>query len=483
MAAIRPVASFSLIAARRVGVLMLAAALSLLIVPAASAATRYAAPGGTGADPCANPAKPCSVYTAAAEGAPHSTLAAGDVVELAPGTYHAEEEGEFGYIPPVSLPEGVAVRGEPGKARPVILVAKEGDSYSSFYVPTGSEVADVEIRNRKEVNGSAIEISGGTIERVIARSIGNYAIACRFDSGTVRDSACINSGGGAAIGNNNVATKGALTGTIRNSTLIATGPGSVGMNLSFSAFKRGLSVNVDAVGVIVRGEEKDVVAEARALNKGSGADVDVALRASDYAMVEKIAEHGGTALVTRPGTNGNVTALPLLAKGNLFQLLGSPTIDRGEVDQASGALDVEGEARTIGAAPDIGADELGPAAPTVNPVPDTRLLFGGEGEGLDPRRTPFKDVELAFGSSELGSRFECRLDRGPYKSCVSPYKKRVGVGKHQFQVRAVDPEGQVDPTPAVLRWRVLSRRELRRWIRNLEAQHERAAPSGGAARR
>ena len=115
--------------------------------------------GGTGADPCANPAKPCSVYTAAAEGAPHSTLAAGDVVELAPGIYHAEEEGEFGYILPVHLPEGVTVRGEPGKARPVIVVAKEGDSYSSFYVPTGSEVADVEIRNQQEVNGSAIEIS------------------------------------------------------------------------------------------------------------------------------------------------------------------------------------------------------------------------------------------------------------------------------------------------------------------------------------
>jgi hypothetical protein len=448
----------------------------------ASAAIRYAAPGGTGADPCANPARPCSVYTAAAESAPRSTIKAGDVVELAPGTYHAEEEGEFGYIPPVSLPEGVTVRGEPGRARPVIVVAKEGDSYSSFYVPIGSEVADVEIRNRHETNGSAIEISGGTVDRVVARSIGDNAIACRFDSGTLRNSACINSEGGSAIGVNNLATKGALTGTIRNSTLIATGPGSVGMDFSFSAFKRGLSVNVDAIGVIAKGEEMDVIANAWALNKGRGADVDVELRSSDYATVATEAEQGGTVSVTRPGTKGNITALPLLGKGNLLQLPGSPTIDMGGTDEASGPLDVDGEARTIGAGADIGADEFGSATTGVDPVPDTQLRLENDVEGLDPTRTPIRVVNLAFGSSELGSRFECKLDRGPYRACVSPYRKKMGLGKHRFQVRAVDPEGQVDRTPATLRWRVISRREFLRWIRNAAGRRGRAAPGDGAAR-
>jgi hypothetical protein len=435
--------------------LVLAATLGLLFASATSAATRYAAPGGTGSDPCAHPARPCSAYTAIHENAPRTTIKAGDVVELAPGTYHAEEEGEFGYIPPVWLPEGVIVRGEPGKARPVIVIPEDGDSYGAFFVPTGAEVADVEIRNRHEVNGSAIEISGGTMDRVIARSTGgSNTFACRFASGTVLSSACINSGGGSAIGVSNLTTKGKLTGVIRNSTLIATGPGSIGMDFTFSAPKRGLTVSIDAVGVIAKGEEKDVVANAWALNKGRGADLSIELRSSDYATVVTDAEDGGTVSVTRPGTNGNITALPLLGRGNLYQLPESPTIDRGEIDVASGRLDVDGEARTIGAAPDIGADELGFPVARANPIPDTELKFGSETVLLT--RTPIRVADFDFGSNEVGSRFECQLDHRAYRPCASPYRKKVGLGRHRFQVRAIDPQGQVDRTPAVLRWRVIS---------------------------
>lgn len=94
--------------------LALPAALALLLASGATAATRYAAPGGTGKDPCANPSRPCSVYTAAEDGAPGTTIAAGDVIELAPGTYYAREEGEFGYIPPVQLPGGGDSAGRTG---------------------------------------------------------------------------------------------------------------------------------------------------------------------------------------------------------------------------------------------------------------------------------------------------------------------------------------------------------------------------------
>jgi hypothetical protein len=468
--------------AQRTGrVLVLAATLSVLIAPVASAAVRYAASGGTGADPCANPAKPCSVLIAADMSAPGTTIQAGDLVELAPGIYHADDEGEFGELGSIRPPEGVTVRGQPGKARPVIVTRAATTVGETFSVGPGVEVADVEIRNQSG-QGTAINVWGGTLNRVIARS-NTPDDTCNFSGGVIRSSACLNSGGGSAIGVN-VATKGILTGVIRNSTLIATGPGSVGMDLIYQAFKRGLSANIDAVGVVARGEEKDVIAKAWALNKGRGADVSIELRSSDYATVETEAEHGGTVSVTRPGTNGNITALPLLAKGNLFQLPGSPTIDKGAVDAASGSFDADGEARTIGAAPDIGADELGSAALRADPIPDTQLAFlRGEGEGLDPTWTPVRVVSLAFGSSELGSHFECKLDRGPYRACSSPYEKRVGVGRHRFQVRAVDPEGQVDRTPATLHWRVLSRREFLRWVRNVEAQNERAAPAAGAARR
>ena len=62
-------------------------------------------------------------------------------------------------------------------------------------------------------------------------------------------------------------------------------------------------------------------------------------------------------------------------------------------------------------------------------------------------------MEFTFGSSEPGSRYECKLDRKPYRACTSPYRKKVKLGKHRFQVRAIDPQGQVDRTPAVFGWR------------------------------
>jgi hypothetical protein len=422
-------------------------ALSLLTVSAATAATRYAAPGGTGKDPCANPARPCSVFTAADENARGTTIAAGDVVELAPGTYRAEEEGEFGYVPPVSLPAGVALRGEPGKAKPVVVLPAGDSSDGAFYVPAGAEVADVEIRNSMDT-GSAIDVSGGTIDRVVARSTASSEPTCNFLEGTVRSSACINSGGGPAIGAN-VAAKGVFEGVIRNSTLVATGPGSVGMEFIAHAFKRGMTVNVDAVSVLVEGEEKDVVAWALPLNRGRGATVAVALRNSSYETVETRAKAGGRASVTRPGTNGNITSTPLLAAGNLHQLPGSPTVDKGAVDGAGGAFDVDGQTWPVGGLPDIGADELGPPIPKGNPAPDAKL-------GKRPwKRTPRRVAEFTFGSSEPGSRYECKLDRRPFRACASPFRKEVGLGEHRFGVRALDPQGNVDRAPALFRWRVL----------------------------
>jgi hypothetical protein len=422
-----------------------------LSLSVATGATRYAVPGGTGKDPCTNPVRPCTVFRAADEFAPRTTIKAGDVVELAPGTYYADEEGELGYIPPVHLPEGVTLRGEPGKPRPLVIMPTDSFADSAFYVPEGAEVANVEIRNLMDTAG-AIDVSGGTIDRVIARSTITVEPTCSFFYGTVRNSACIAAGGGPAIGTNNTAFKGTFKGVIRNSTLVATGPDSVGMQLVFSAFRRGMTVNVDVAGTLIAGEDKDVVAKGWPLNKGRGARVDVDLRNSAYATVETDVKAGGRASVTPPGTNGNVMAAPLLARDNLHQLADSPTIDRGTVDAASGGLDVDGQPRTMGAGADIGADELDPlAAPLVNSAPITNLTANVVPLGVGSKVPAL----FSFGSSEVRSRLECRLDRRPYRACVSPYRREVvRPGRHVFRVRAIDALGLADPTPATYRWRV-----------------------------
>ena len=51
------------------------------------------------------------------------------------------------------------------------------------------------------------------------------------------------------------------------------------------------------------------------------------------------------------------------------------------------------------------------------------------------------------------SSFECKLDKGKFKSCDSPFKTALDVGKHKFKVRAT-AQGKTDETPAKRKWRV-----------------------------
>jgi hypothetical protein len=55
-----------------------------------------------------------------------------------------------------------------------------------------------------------------------------------------------------------------------------------------------------------------------------------------------------------------------------------------------------------------------------------------------------------FHSNESGVRFQCRADvKLPFGRCARvPRSVRSGLGRHTFQVRAIDAAGNVDPTPA-----------------------------------
>ncbi len=64
-------------------------------------------------------------------------------------------------------------------------------------------------------------------------------------------------------------------------------------------------------------------------------------------------------------------------------------------------------------------------------------------------------ARFEFSSDEPGSTFECKLDRRDYKPCGSPRRMRgLDDGRHGFRVRATDPSGNVDPTPARSRWKI-----------------------------
>lgn len=95
-------------------------------------------------------------------------------------------------------------------------------------------------------------------------------------------------------------------------------------------------------------------------------------------------------------------------------------------------------------------------ATTTTPPPDTKPPETTITKGA-PAETEKTSVKFSFRSDEAGSTFECKLDSKPYKPCSSPKKvKGLDEGKHKFYVRATDSAGNVDPTPAKDKFKVVS---------------------------
>ncbi|MBC7976271.1 MAG: tandem-95 repeat protein, partial [Myxococcales bacterium] len=54
-----------------------------------------------------------------------------------------------------------------------------------------------------------------------------------------------------------------------------------------------------------------------------------------------------------------------------------------------------------------------------------------------------------------GATFQCSIDGGPFVACTGPLTTGpLALGNHTFAVRAIDPAGNIDPTPATYSWRV-----------------------------
>ncbi|MDA0164689.1 Ig-like domain-containing protein [Solirubrobacter ginsenosidimutans] len=94
------------------------------------------------------------------------------------------------------------------------------------------------------------------------------------------------------------------------------------------------------------------------------------------------------------------------------------------------------------------------AAGTPDPSPASVVFvvdLTAPNTSLTPIATPTNDAtpSFMFSANEAGATFECRVDGGAFTSCDSPFTTAtLGAGTHTFDVRATDPAGNVDPTPA-----------------------------------
>ena len=326
-----------------VGLTMLALAAS------APAASRYAAPSGSGAE-CSQ-VSPCSFNTAVAGAKPDDEVIARAGVHTVTAT---------ALLPAAAT--GVHIHGELGAARPTIAGA-----IASFPLlrldAAGSRASHLELQNTA---GGAVGLqcaAGATVERVFARAIGNSSAALRaYGSCTLRDSIATASGVGAVavVGIGDEQPGGNLE-LVRNVTAIASGSKSVGARSAWNSVSEGASI-LSLRNSIVSGTASDLEASSFF---GVG-KIHVSHSNFDSAT---LAESGAGSIVDQ---GGNQTAPPLFvdaAAGDYRQAPGSPTIDAG-IDDLLGPTDYEGNPRLLGPAPDIGAFELVPAAAPA-PLPGT----------------------------------------------------------------------------------------------------------------
>ncbi|WP_162605917.1 right-handed parallel beta-helix repeat-containing protein [Jiangella aurantiaca] len=92
--------------------------------------------------------------------------------------------------------------------------------------------------------------------------------------------------------------------------------------------------------------------------------------------------------------------------------------------------------------------------------PDTAILTGPEEETTETSATfTFEGFELIDGPNGPipVTEFECALDQGEFAPCTSPHEIAgpLGGGVHVLHVRAVDPDGNRDISPAFYEWLIL----------------------------
>ena len=362
--------------ARMAGAATLALAVILVLgTPLAAAAERFVTPDGVGSD-CTQ-ATPCDIVTGI------NSAVSGDTVHV------AGDGGPYAPTMPLSVPQGVSVIGE-GSQTPRI----EFGETVAMGVPPGAAISRLDLSK----TGPFVLLGlGGTGSALRVES--SEGVPVELQPGLLRDSFVRTTGAMVPAIQTSFAAA-----TVHNVTAVADGAESAAVRIvapppEFPDFKCA-PTSIQLRNVVARGAQYDLQAIA---SLGCSATIDVGF--SNYRA-------GATSIDgVLLDAGGNQTGLePLFATDRLHQLLGSPTIDAGVLTAQSGATDVDGEPRVLGAAPDIGADELAPA-----PAPTDAVAPVGSKLRLTPRRFRPRRARSASVAAASARR---RGKRSPRSSTV-----------------------------------------------------------------
>lgn len=433
-------------------------ALVLLVIlpvaaPAAGAAPlpRVVAPGATRTSwPCV-PAAPCRLQWAV------ETAASGETVQLLPGTYDFVPEAEH----PLQVPAGVTVERLPGgRGHPLIEQATPFASCSCATVAlaAGSVLRDIDVTQAAAPlpgGGWALRATlGSVVERAKLRGVvGAVSIyeaeAKEAASGGLRDTLALSEdpGGAESVAVSVVDALGTAPSELvpagahlDNVTAIAHGPGGVALRVEAAAAPASLT----ATNTLAHGDRADVKLRSP---EGEPATVPAAAAFFEHSALRSAAHRvreGGNSVLRQTRTQ---TGEPLFAgPGDYREAYGSPTLDAGAPDNASGPYDLAGEPRVSGAAVDIGAYEFpsvppGAGAGAAASVTATSVMLSGS---VNLNGSPGAWY-VNYGASTLYGQRSRAATLGPIGAPTVLSTTVSGLSPsttYHFQVVAVDPFGE-----------------------------------------
>jgi hypothetical protein len=136
-------------------------------------------------------------------------------------------------------------------------------------------------------------------------------------------------------------------------------------------------------------------------------------------------------------------------------------IDRGCSTLLEASDDTNDNQADFAPAPEGGRpNSVAPTEKGCSSGPGAGVNVGGKPNTKIRKRPKNRSTDTSptykFKADEPGATFRCKLDHRKYRKCRSPKTYHgLDAGKHKFKVVAVDADGNVDPTPAKDRFKVL----------------------------
>jgi hypothetical protein len=183
--------------------------------------------------------------------------------------------------------------------------------------------------------------------------------------------------------------------------------------------------------------------EASASGNGAEAGARVRVFRKQAAAPGELASFLGEAIVDAGGGwkviyDGAIPAGTIVAATQTSEAGGTSELSMATTTGESGSGGGGGDAGNSGGAPNNSTNGSTDKIP-----PQTKIVKAPKKESKS------STVRFRFDSDEIGSTFQCKLDSKPFRACKSPKKyEDLKPGKHAFEVRAIDPAGNADSSPA-----------------------------------